>query len=254
MLAIMCAGFVTMAGLCFIIMTFSEPVAPRIPGEDKGKADSDGEPAGLNDAISSFRKKNIVNPIIIQGDPYERSDRDASATAIHTEEVCGIRYLDPEKTSYAIKTFPNKDMARNERYIITHYGPCGTCSTLQDLAVYLQYPDLTAMSVRCSFLFTQGLITWCLERYGFTRSCALTWYYNIRHTRRRCFSTCLRSRLTREPSNRPDGSLNPCLRCDEDESGPVFKKTAGRTRRNSGIVSSIRRDDREIRHITHDYY
>lgn len=235
-------------------MTFSEPVAPRIPDEYHGKTDAQGGSPALNDAISSFRKKIIINPITIQGDPYKRSDRDASATAINPDEVCGIRYLDSAKTNYVIKTFPNRATAHSERYIISHYGPCGTCSTLQDLAVYLQYPDLTAVSVRCSFLFTQGLVTRCLEQYGFTRPCALTWYYNIRHTRRRCFAVCLRSRLTREPSNRPDGSLNPCLQCDEEESGPVFKKTAGRTRRNSGIVSSIRRDDREIRHITHDYY
>ena len=38
-----------------------------------------------------------------------------------------------------------------------------------------------------------------------------------------------------------DGKLNPCLECDEVKSGPLFKYYAGRTRRDSGIVSSIPR-------------
>ena len=35
--------------------------------------------------------------------------------------------------------------------------------------------------------------------------------------------------------------------------GPVFKATAGRTRRNSGIRSSIPRPDEEVAHVVHDY-
>lgn len=35
--------------------------------------------------------------------------------------------------------------------------------------------------------------------------------------------------------------LNPCIQCDECASGPMFMKLAGRTRRNTGIASSILR-------------
>ena len=31
------------------------------------------------------------------------------------------------------------------------------------------------------------------------------------------------------PHHQPDGSLNDCIQCDEDESGPIFKAIAGRT-------------------------
>ncbi len=56
-----------------------------------------------------------------------------------------------------------------------------------------------------------------------------------------------------EAPTRQDGALNDCLQCDEDHSGPVFKATAGRTRRNSGIRSSIPRPDDEIAPVVHDY-
>jgi hypothetical protein len=39
--------------------------------------------------------------------------------------------------------------------------------------------------------------------------------------------------------NAPDGTLNPCLACDEEKSGSVFKAVAGRTRRRSGIPTAI---------------
>ena len=52
---------------------------------------------------------------------------------------------------------------------------------------------------------------------------------------------------------RPGGRLNDCLQCDEDRSGPVFKATAGRTRRNSGIRSSIERPAEQVAPVVHDY-
>ena len=41
------------------------------------------------------------------------------------------------------------------------------------------------------------------------------------------------------PYNQEDGTLNPCLQCDEDVFGPVFKALAGRTRRKSGLAAAI---------------
>ena len=43
-----------------------------------------------------------------------------------------------------------------------------------------------------------------------------------------------------------DGSplrINACLQCDECRSGPLFQKIAARTRRGSGIISAIPRDE-----------
>jgi hypothetical protein len=32
---------------------------------------------------------------------------------------------------------------------VTHEGVCGVCSTLQDLAVYLETPDLASVGIEC---------------------------------------------------------------------------------------------------------
>jgi hypothetical protein len=126
---------------------------------------------------------------------------------------------------------------------------------LQDLAAYLARPDLTAPVRACAMRsITRGRTIRCLEGLGLSPACAQTWYYNAANTRRNCFGVCFSSWLRGEPSNKPDGTLNDCLQCDEDRSGKTFKLVAGRTRRNSGIRSSIDRGDAEIYRIAHDYY
>jgi hypothetical protein len=44
------------------------------------------------------------------------------------------------------------------------------------------------------------------------------------------------------------------LQCDEDQSGAGFKFSAGRTRRNSGIESAIKRAETEIYPVDHEAY
>ena len=70
-----------------------------------------------------------------------------------------------------------------------------------------------------------------------------------RHTRSKCLSACLL--YLDDPYNLADGRLNPCIQCDEDESGPVFKDVAGRTRRNSGIPNAICRPCAEVQPLVH---
>jgi len=67
------------------------------------------------------------------------------------------------------------------------------------------------------------------------------------------FGVCMRNWMSSEPSTKADRTLNECLQCDEDRSGPVFKATAGRTRRNSGIRPSIARPDDQVSQVAHDY-
>ena len=93
----------------------------------------------------------------------------------------------------------------------------------------------------------------CLEDLGFSTACAQTWLYDLQNTRRQCFGVCIRSWIEGEAPTRKDGRRNRCLQCDEDRSGPVFKAIAGRTRRNSGIYSSIPRPAEEIAPVVHDY-
>ncbi len=216
-----------------------------------------GEGAGISGhSLQDFRNTTIINPIKLDGDPYLAGNvRVTEPPMDHTIQtaVCGIKYVNAEKRKYEIKTCRDEADAALYGYTVTHRGYCGTCSTLSDLAVYLRRRDLTYAVRACSFRVARGPILSCLEKIGFTRPCALTWYYNIRNTARHCLITCVTSWMRQEPLNRSDGSLNPCLQCDEDLSGPIFKYYAGRTRRNSGIRSEIRREDGELNPLVHKY-
>lgn len=77
---------------------------------------------------------------------------------------------------------------------------------------------------------------------GFTEACSQIWAFDTNNTRRECMWTCIWwQKIRHAPYIMPDGSLNPCIQCDEDKSGPIFKYFAARTRRDSGIKSEIDR-------------
>ena len=204
-------------------------------------------------AIAAFYSKVIRNPIVIDGDPYKDFE-ESTWFEFPEEAVCAIKYED-DRIHYVIATFSDESAAESNGYTVTHKGHCGTCSTLQDLATYLYHRDMTTPVRRCSAMV--WFMPWsihCLEDLGLSSPCAETWYYNAKNTARECLWPCLDSWIRNEPFNKPDGSLNDCLACDEEQSGTVFHYVAGRTRRNSGIRSEIDRPEDEIYPIVHDYY
>jgi hypothetical protein len=201
--------------------------------------------AGL---LSSMRAAVPLNPIGVSEDPYATwAGRAPPVPPAPT--VCGVRF-EADRVHYRLATFASAAEASELGYRVTHTGACGACSTLQDLAVYLERPDLTAPVRKCGM---QPGTLGCLEALGFTHACATIWNFNVQNTKRECFGVCMRSWMSGEASTKPDGTLNDCLQCDEDRSGPVFKAVAGRTRRNSGIHSSIPRRDEQVSHVVHDY-
>lgn len=169
--------------------------------------------------------------------------------------VCALKYETDDKINYHLRDFSTADDATSNGYIITHQGRCGACSNTQDLAVYLT-TNLTEPVRKCGFLgiISSKLDYNCIRDIGFSDQCAQIWLYNTENTKKDCFWTCMLSWIRNEPFNKPDGSLNDCLQCDEDESGPVFKYYSGRTRRNSGIKSSIYRPPEQFYNMTHCYY
>jgi hypothetical protein len=180
-----------------------------------------------------------------------------------TTEVCGVKFIKNNKKDYVLKTFSSSEAALAEGFIITHKYRCGTCSTLKDLAVYLKKPDLTTPARKCSTKPTLKKIRRCYEKeIGFTSLCAESWAYNSNNTKKACAMICMQEYgltniiLNRYSSsnNRSDGSLNRCILCDEVRSGPGFKYSAGRTRRGSGIISAINRDDSEVFYVDHSLY
>jgi hypothetical protein len=199
--------------------------------------------------LAALRAWVLEAPLAELGaDPY------AADAGPAPDGVCAVVPTDAPARRYRLETFADPPAATAAGATLTHHAPCGLCSTLTDLAVYAENPDLGAPVRQCGVdTFGQGFeanVT-CLEALGFTRPCAQIWAYNTAHTRSKCLEPCVLSGA--DPYHLADGGLNACLACDEVKSGPVFKAVAGRTRRNTGIASAICRPCSEARPMAHDY-
>lgn len=207
---------------------------------------------------------------------------------------CYVVFQDSRRTSYDMitATEPPPDPA-GFGVFLSHTTPCGVCSNLADLAVYLEQPDLTNPVRLCGFtsFVSSNINKDCLVNgIGFSDLCGTIWLHNTRHSRDNCAFLCIAKLFS--PNNERFGVINPCqplkendeenggtcqntinqqpacatfqyewgteyrlnacLQCDECNSGPLFQKIAGRTRRASGIQSGIRRPD--IPSIDHNYF
>ena len=198
--------------------------------------------------LAALRSAVPLNAIGVGEDPYS-TWAGRTPPPVPPDTVCGVRF-EADRIHYRLETFGSSAEALRSGFHVTHTGGCGACSTLQDLAVYLERPDLTAPVRRCGM---QPGTLGCIEALGFSHACSKIWDFNVQNTKRDCFGVCMRSWMSGEASTKPDGALNDCLQCDEDRSGPVFKAVAGRTRRNSGIQSSIPRPNEQVAHVAHDY-
>ena len=200
-------------------------------------------------------------------DPYAPASVDIirhwQLAPVRESQVCALRFSGTDKLDYQLKNFESPEGAASSGFILTHYGRCGSCSTLQDLSVFLAMPDLTTPARQCARRFGLARKKQCFEeKIGFTAYCSESWAYNARHTKKACKSTCiadyglLNLLFHRYPGENvsDDGQLRPCLQCDEEQSGPGFKYSAGRTRRNSGIESAISRSESEIYPVDHTAY
>ncbi len=182
---------------------------------------------------------------------------------VRNAEVCGIKFVDNAKIKYVLESFSNPESALAEGYLITHQYHCGACSSLQDLAVYLEKPNLTEPARRCSKKFEIHSIKECYEKeIGFTAACSESWAYASQNTRKTCLNECIQDyglgniisgKFPNEATN-PDGTLRHCILCDELRSVPGYRYSAGRTRRGSGIVSEIPRDPREMYFVDYKQY
>lgn len=178
-------------------------------------------------------------------------------------QVCAVRFTDTLRNKYELRTFKNSHEASAEDFMVTHRYHCGTCSSLRNLAVYLEKPDLTTPARSCARKLTLRGIKRCLmDTVGFDERCAETWAYNVAHSKRQCMSTCIRHYGLWDilRNNMGDahvdenGELNPCLACDEYTSGPGFQYAAGRTRRVSGLMSAIERKADSVYPVNHSLY
>lgn len=188
-------------------------------------------------------------PSLLKEDPYAKP-----APKSPEGTVCAMLPDSEKSLAYSLSTYPSVKAAESAGARVTHFGPCGLCSSLQNLHVYMTKTDLTEPVRACA---VQGLggkddeALKCLMEIGFDRPCAQIWFYNTTNTRKECLGKCLL--LLEAPHHTKDGKLNECIQCDEDKSGDVFKAISGRTRRNSGLPSALCRPPESVRPIVHDY-
>lgn len=190
----------------------------------------------------------VGSDFAMASDPYDASPRPTPDAA----SFCGYIVEDAAEQTYRLETFDSLEGLLAAGARVTHAGACGACSTLRDLAVYISIPDLTTPVRECGLLGlsqSQEAARLCLEALGFTAACADIWGYNAAHTAVVCLAECLA--LLDDPYHTPDGALNACIQCDEDQSGPVFKAVAGRTRRNSGLPTALCRPCETLARIEH---
>ena len=185
---------------------------------------------------------------LLTGDPYA----EGSADTIPDGSVCAVTPTTPGH--YRLDTFASASAARDAGAEVSHTGVCGQCSSLNNLAVYIAQQDLTEPVRECGLLAMRendAAAFDCLLALGFDEPCAQIWQFNTKHTQLKCLGVCLAA--LDDPYHLPDGSLNPCLVCDEVQSGPVFKAVAGRTRRNSGLPNALCRPCAEVTPLAHAY-
>jgi hypothetical protein len=208
-------------------------------------------PAYTADDADALLAWQLINPpALLAADPYTEPAPQPGPP----EAVCAVVIDPPGSRTYRLETFASEVAATAAGALVTHFDSCGQCSSLADLAVYMRFPDLTAPVRQCAtdhLNDTPEVNMQCLEALGFTEPCAQIWYFNTVATRNACAAPCFLA--FNDPYHLPDGSLNECLQCDEDHSGPVFKAFAGRTRRNTGIASSMCRPCSEVRPLIHAY-
>jgi hypothetical protein len=211
-------------------------------------------PTRTEEEIDSLLTWNLLDPPgELTSNPYEGE----APPEPNPDAVCAVMTDGSGSKDYSLETFASIAEAEAAGGQVTHSGTCGLCSTLADLAVYMRVTDLTTPVRQCGVKYYNGPKEdhiACLTDLGFTLPCAEIWYYNTIHTRDVCNEPCIKSLISGEPWNLPDGRLNDCLQCDEDRSGPVFKAVAGRTRRNTGVPSAICRPCSETLPLDHDYH
>uniref|UniRef100_A0A7R9W9P1 Uncharacterized protein n=1 Tax=Pseudictyota dubia TaxID=2749911 RepID=A0A7R9W9P1_9STRA len=176
--------------------------------------------------------------------------------------VCGIKY-DMDKltqdlcpTEYNMTTYNSSQDMLDDGAIMTHWGACGVCSTTQDLATYIDNPDLTGKGQECGIrgLFNVDDGIKCFEEAGYTTPCAEMWMYNVFNTRDHCFDICIDFTFFGDGKNSgppPECRIANCLLCDEEMSGPIFQTEAARSRRRSGLLSKIPRHCENILIVNH---
>jgi len=134
------------------------------------------------ETVDQWKALKLMNPMTLDCNPYQNrtcaTQPPQEYLELWEDAVCGIKYntdtLDPDTqcpTEYETVSYPSLAALQNDTGAeLTHYGSCGVCSSLQDLAVYVESPDLTAKGQECGVIGLADLnaAIKCFEDAGYT--------------------------------------------------------------------------------------
>ena len=148
-------------------------------------------------------------------------------------------YSQCEGRRYALKNFETEDAVPSTASI-THKGPCGVCSSAQDLAASISSRDrMLKLAFSCGTMYFTGLRSFstlvsCYRYAGFTESCASLWSHLTATSGELCANECIgaNTQLNGDP---PDCALEPCGACAQTFKQD-FDVISGRTPSKSGFT------------------
>jgi hypothetical protein len=129
--------------------------------------------------------------------------------------------------------------------ILTHTGPCGVCSSLQDLAAYATWGSLfREKAVFCGLLddFIPEASVACLQQLGLTEDCAWLWYYHRANTDSACFDICMHYYVWGPDDRQDTCSMPDCVSCEIYSAYGILEQYGGRTLINSGLFEEVAYD------------
>lgn len=205
----------------------------------------------------------IIGKVKFYHQPIIHKWHKRTLASIKKEKVCGMKFESTEQEKYKLKTFNSLEAAESAGYFVTHQGHCGACSSLSDLAAYLKYRNLTGPARDCSVKMGINKIKKCYQdTLEFSNTCSELWSYNSKNTKKACMLICMKDYgllnilqgKFPDTYQNPDGSLRPCILCDELRSVPAYTYGSGRTRRNSGIITALDRNPDELYPLDYNLY
>ncbi|MDR0966141.1 MAG: hypothetical protein LBM75_06525 [Myxococcales bacterium] len=170
--------------------------------------------------------------------------------------VCGLKIVDasdPDALRYSLDTYASKAEAEADSARVTHLGNCGHCSSIADLAISLAKPDRTLDIRNCALQMLTGGgkpgVLSCVRALGLSETCSQVLYFNTLYTLRECTMRCL-AYFDANYYN-PDGTLNDCMTCYEENADELYEVLAGR--HADGQPTSLCRALPEEEWICHNY-
>ncbi|KAG7368276.1 filamentous hemagglutinin family outer membrane protein [Nitzschia inconspicua] len=227
-------------------------ILTRLPecGENQchctGAAECPALPTIVDSVVNNFRALDHANPMTIQCDPF------ASTTCVQgltSGEACVVELIPPasgggtcpDNFSYELKTVESLEEALAAGDYVTHLGPCGACSSLQDLATMITTTQLPMRGNDCYWqsggLGDIGTARTCFENLGFTTNCArILASFQNRINLRGCPSFCAAFALGQGQDAPACSQSNVCSSC-VDLIEERYSIVAGRRTTNSGYPS-----------------